>query len=476
MFISTIWARRLACALAAIGLVPVSSALAGPPGKWTRVTGVEQKASNIENLGLARTADGVLHIVYRVAPPGATDSVAHKALAKNAKSLAGPDTVAQLDSINESVVLGRTVDGGLRVFFAGLTGAPGTDGFMRTAVAGSDGRTWSPAVPASNTSASGVGKAYVGSGLDASPAADGTPVTIWGDSGPGDAAFHYGLDPAASDTHLFSGENRCCIIQPALALESKSGSLFAGWINTIGDQTRIEVRQLGGPTVTAPNSGAAQLQDRVGLSGRSGGGIYLAYTVGTNPFLGSPALWRVGAPKPLVMGGQRGAQHIAIARSAGGRMWLLWSRKGRVYAVRTNAAATKVGAVVSLKRPKGTGTSIYRVVGDGGAPGGALDLFGYFQSSESDLGYWHQRALPGLTLKGPAVVAHGHKATFKVTDAGDVVSGAKVTLKLGSKTVSGKTVKGKVKLLVPAGTKARRYTATAGRSGYSKATGHLRVT
>ena len=106
-----------------------------------------------------------------------------------------PTPVAQLRTMLNDVVLGRTESGGLRVFFSGLTGVPGqVDGYMRTAVGGADGTGWSPPQPASNATPTGVSPVYVASGIDAAPAADGTPWTIWGDSGPGEAGFHVGLD------------------------------------------------------------------------------------------------------------------------------------------------------------------------------------------------------------------------------------------------------------------------------------------
>jgi hypothetical protein len=54
---------RLAAAAALLGaLACAGSAVAGPPGKWTQVTGVGgQEDLNTLRVGLVRTADGVLH-------------------------------------------------------------------------------------------------------------------------------------------------------------------------------------------------------------------------------------------------------------------------------------------------------------------------------------------------------------------------------------------------------------------------------
>src|SRR5690606_13994146 len=134
---------------------------------------------------------------------------------------------------------------GLRVFFAGLGGAPGPgDGFMRTATADADGVSWTPWLPASATpNASPV---YIAGGLDAAALPDGTPVVIWGDSSPGAAGTHVGLDPAVPDTPLRPGESRCCIGNPAIALERQTGQMYAAWVNLIGWGRSIEVGPLGG--------------------------------------------------------------------------------------------------------------------------------------------------------------------------------------------------------------------------------------
>jgi hypothetical protein len=455
-----------ACAFAAVP----AAAQAGPPGSWTKVTGLEVAARNTDEIGLFRTDDGVLHIGYTVAPGNnAPESMMHRSITKDAKSVAGPDTVATLSAMNNSVDLISGPGGGLRAFFAGLTEETGS-GFMRTATADASGKVWSASSAASNTG-DVPHQAYVASGISAALAADGTPISIWGDSSPGGGEMHTGLDPNVPDVNL--GDTDCCQIDPALARDGATGEMFAAWYHLNPDRT--DVLKLGGGLVSAPNGGAGQLQDRVGLTGRLGGkpGVYLGYTTGTNPFNGNPALWKVGDAKAKLIPGEKGGQNIGIAAAPDGRLWLFWSRDGRVRATRTNKDATKFGAVVSIKPPKSTG-AIYRLAGNGAL--GALDVLGLFEGGPS-LGYWHQRILPGLTLTAsPSKVNDGNKVTFKVTDAGVAIAGAKVNLNLGSITKSGTTSStGKVKLKVPTGTKHKRYTATASKAGYANGSAKIRV-
>jgi len=464
---------RVGAFVAVVGaLLATAPAQAGPPGTWTRVTGPPQHRSvNTEEPGLARTDDGVLHIAHAERRPDA-GLLWHRAISADAKAVIGPHQIAQLRTINPRVAMGRTQSGGLRVFFAGLDDAAGFDGFMLTSSSGADGTAWTPPAPASSTLTGGRSPVYVASGLDAAPAADGTPVVIWGDSSPGAAGTHAGYDPATPDTRLRPGERRCCIGNPVVALEPQTGTVWAAWVNIIDDRV-IEVGPLGGAPLAAPASAAAQLQTRLGLVGRGAGGVYLAYVTGTNPFSGSPALWRVGDPQPMVVPGQRGAQNVGLAPGPDGRLWMFWTRKKRIVATRTNRDATAFGALVSPRSPQGT-TTLFRVVGEGSQ--GPLDVLGLFRRGGSDLGYWHQRLQPGLTLEAPATVDAGDSVTLRVTDAGDPVAGAKVTLKLGGAESDGSTgADGRVELSVPAKTKPGRYRATATRTGYTRATRAVRV-
>src|SRR4051812_34536273 len=54
--------RRVCLALFAVVLVAVPAAHAGAPGKWTQLGDAD--LANIDEATLARTADGVLHVVW----------------------------------------------------------------------------------------------------------------------------------------------------------------------------------------------------------------------------------------------------------------------------------------------------------------------------------------------------------------------------------------------------------------------------
>jgi hypothetical protein len=452
----------VACALAALP----AAAQAGPPGKWTKITGLEVPAHNTDEVGLSRTADGVLHVAYSVAPgSGAPESVMHRAISKDAKTVSGPDTVATLKTMNNSVALVGGPGGGLRAFFAGLTDETGS-GFLRTATSDASGKVWSAAAPASNTGLS-PHQAYVGAGISAVLRVSGDPVSIWGDSSPGGGALHDGLDPTVEDVNL--GDSDCCQVDPALARDAGTGNVWAAWYHI--DPDRTDVTRLGGSTpsaiLSAPNGAAGQLQDRVGLTGRLDGkpGVYLAYTTGTNQFSGRPALWKVGSAKPLLIPGQKGGENIGIAPAPGGRLWLFWSRDGHVWITRTNPDATKFGAIVKRTPPPPGRSTIYRLIGE--ASLGTLDLLGLFERGSSDLGYSHERMLPGLSLTGPAKVKAGKTIVLRVLDAGDPVAGAKVKLGASPTAPSGTTnASGRVTFTIPAKSPTSKRKARATKAGY----------
>ena len=82
-------------ALAMVGAFG-STAVAGTPGTWNKVSGLGGAARNIDELGLERTADGVLHIVWRRQGAGNADDLMHTAISADARSLAGPDLITTI--------------------------------------------------------------------------------------------------------------------------------------------------------------------------------------------------------------------------------------------------------------------------------------------------------------------------------------------------------------------------------------------
>jgi hypothetical protein len=451
----------VAAVLAAlVALICAGSASAGPPGKWTQVTGVAGQADlNTLRVGLARTADGVLHVGWARSGPGTVGQVLHSSISANAKTVAGPDTIFTYPGgVNQSVELVRAPEG-IRAFFAGLAEGSGFDRAMATTVSTS-GAAWMPPQPASRAGNSAK-PVYAAGGLGASVGLDGTLYSAWGDSAPDGGGFHVGLDASVADGELPGGLQQ----DPGIGVDSASGQVFLAW-NDLDTQT-VKVTRLSPPgaPVTLPNSAAAQLQHEVGITGRIGAaGVFIAFTQGTNAFLGKPALFRVDTGKAIRLSSSAG-EKASIAAAPSGRLWVFWKKAGTVFARRSNRAATKFGATRRIRVPGGNTTTIFSLAGE--ATRGPLDLLALVDPPTGGIANFHQRILPGLTLK-PALKRNG-KATFKVTDAGEPIAGAKVKVSgEGTKTTG---AKGTVRFTLPEG----RHTATATKNGYAAGKATVRV-
>ena len=123
--------RWVAASIIAL-LVLAASSAAGPPGQWTRLPGT---VINFAEPGLARTSDGVLHVVY-VRNDGSRRDLVHVGVSPAGR--VGADTVAMgnWSAISHPDLL-RMPDNTLRAFFGGIrsTSTGETNNAMNTATA-----------------------------------------------------------------------------------------------------------------------------------------------------------------------------------------------------------------------------------------------------------------------------------------------------------------------------------------------------
>jgi hypothetical protein len=448
--------RVLLVPLAALGLLSSSATIAaapaevaGPPGKWTRITDADRR--NTDEVGLARTADGVLHVAWRTGSAAEDYTLMHTAISPGGNVLGSNSVESGLDTLSTPDLIVEP-SGGLRAFYGGNTGQSASTG-IRTASAAADGASWSP--QASRASGSNQG-GEVGAGLTSS----GTPIFSW------TISFHHyvhtGLSPATPDVDLRS-DNKCCDYEPDLATDTATGETFVAWYSNRTGEHGTWVQRVApslGEKVFVPGSAVddkaiaprnqTQIAPRIGAPG-----VYVAYCTGY-PECKQARLWKVGAGKSLVAGRGGDVESVGISPGPGGRLWVFWQdNDADVYkATRTNAAATNFGAIVKVKPPKGT-TSLWRVAGEGSR--GNLDLLAHVSTGTS-IATWHTQVRPGLTLrcKGGKVIS------CSVSDAGSAVGGAKVTI--GGKTLTSNS-KGKVSVNLPSGT----FSAKATKPGYTPA-------
>ena len=465
--------RLLFLALAVAALTAFAApAAAGPPGKWTRVTGVGGiPAVNTDEIGLERTANGVLHVAWTRETASGNNQLLHSAISANAQSVAGPHPILALtDGLNNSVDLIGGPGGGLRVLFAGLFPMSPLDRVLSTAASGPAGTSWTSADPMSNTSPAGSSPVYAASGIAGALGPSG-PIGAWGDSAPGAGGYHLGLDPSDPDVHF---PNTCCSIDPGVGVDSQTGQFMVARNDTSTTVARIRITRSGAGTVSAPESGASSTQQRISISGRIGkGGVFVAYGKGTNQFLGRPAWWRVGAPKFHFFPGRKGAENVGLAPAPGGRLWLFWEFEDRVEAVRTGTDGISVGAIRKIKLPSGA-DDVSGVFGEGSR--GRLDLL-VLTDPASGLGYFHQRIKPGLRITSivPSPVKRGNNVVFTVSD-GDPVAGAIVRVRFGKKIIKGTTnAAGKVTLHMPGNAALGKRKSVAKKPGYARAVRFFKI-
>ena len=315
--------RRRAFAVGVVVLLAVAApAAAGPPGQWTRLPGT---VVNFAEPGLARTSDGVLHLVY-TRKNGTKEELAHVTVSAGGKVGATAVALGGWSSMSHPDLL-RMPDGTLRVFFGGIRSTnPGeTNNAMNTATAPASGAQWTlkPGKAAQATYA--YATSYAGAGL----AKNGTPISSW--AGTPGLGFHYGVDPSAPDGKIT--QSGCCLYHPDIGVDSASGQAWIGFtsnetaspgafVNAIGPGGPEGGRKLAPGSLTGKNF--LQPIGRTPITGRLGaGGVFIAYGQGY-PTLKTIAVWRVDTGKPQLVLKANGAKHVSIAAAPEGRLWVMW--------------------------------------------------------------------------------------------------------------------------------------------------------
>jgi hypothetical protein len=460
-----------AAATVAILMFAAPTASAAP---WKRLTAPEGRT--IDQVALARSADGVLHVAWHHPTGPLTEDLLHTSIAADGSVGATvPIATGWVGIQNPALV---TAPDGLRAIWGGIrstvSGDPQNE--MSTALSTDGGATW---VLQPGSVVRTGGQSY-GSSVSAVTRPDGTSLQAW--AGTLGTWVHAGLTGALPN-HDFQAGLGTYGYDPALAVDAAGRvvlawySSAAGRLGVLAQDVSADGSPVGGP-VTMPGTSdmAIGLIARTPLVARPGGGFYAAYPVGY-PALEHARLWRVGAPesKSIASFGALGNHPVTVAAAADGRLWVLWldgdrAARPRMFARRSNPAATRFGAVVDAGRPRGA-SSGYRL--DASAAGGALDGFGVFTlGADSSAATYYRRILPGLSIgAAPSTLRRGESRgiRFTVSDAGDPVRGA--TVRVSGR--SGRTrADGSVRLRV---TGRARLRARATLRGYVPASVRLRL-
>jgi hypothetical protein len=461
--------------LAFLGLA--SPAAAGPPGSWTKVTNFGSQGSNTDEVSLARSGNGVLHVLWT---QDGNNAVLNTRLSADAQNVLGTSTVFTYgDTVNNTVELVPGPGGSLRAFFAGLFSADQNhDGGLSTATSG-DGVSWTvqPTLASQASGANEASSVYAAGGIGGTTFKNGSPLSIWGDSGSG---YHVGTSRGTPDVRYTN--SFATAADPDAATDSATGAVAIGWNDIDLGSVRIAFVQPTtspwfppGPSTSPPGGNAPDFQSQVGMTARSGGagGIYVAYLRGDNVFDSPAAVWRVGAGNAATLS-KGDAQHAGVTMGPGGRLWAFWREEDNsIHVRRSNASADTWGGDTVVDPPGGTST-VWSLKGEGSAVAcGALDVVA-LATAGGDTANFHQRVLPGLTLKKKILngkKGKKEKVRFTTLDAGDPVN-AKVKFGKKSKATGDD---GKVKLAIKRKKKTRKVKATASGSCFANATVKVKV-
>lgn len=454
-------------AIAIAVLVTAFAASSASAAPWKRVTTPD--GSSTDQVGVARTANGVLHLVWSHPTGPNTEDLNHTAITRDGRlGATNPVQTGWTGFSNAALVLDP---GGLRTFWGGFRSTDSGDPHdeVSTALSPDGGASWALQPGSINPR----GAQSYASNLAATVRPDGSTLQAF--AGTLGTWVHAGLSPATPN-HDYQAPFGQYGYDPNLTTDTGGRSVLA-WFSSATARAGVLAQLVAadgspsGQVLTMPGTSGM----RSGMLGRTplaalGPSLYAAY-----PTPNRIRVWRIGTANAPVIGriGGSGSPAVAIAPTADGRLWILWTKgfgDPDVYARRTNVGARKFGAVVNAGHPRDA-MQAYKL--DASAVGGMLDVLGNFNIGTTTTAVTsHRRILPGLTLRArPRGLRSGEQTDvrFTVLDAGDPVQGARVTAGGESARTNGQ---GRVTLSVNS---RRPLTARATHPGYTPASRRLGV-
>jgi hypothetical protein len=372
--------------LLAIGLSALPAS-AGPPGHWTKIS--TGKVSLINETGLYRTADGVLHVVYE-REVGTISSIGHTAIKATGGTKLQNVAIGGWDSLVHDPKAVGLPGGGIRLVFGGIRDTSTMDfwidGRTYTATGNAAGSSWNLPSEAIGLSHSGYGS-Y---GTGATTLANGTPIASF----PLNSTLTWHVGTGSDPDHVYTF-GQCCLYDSTLARDGGKvyAAFYANGSTKATNGTFVKpIYPTAGPTKKVPGSSKGKNSlspdQAVAMTARKGGGVFVAFCVGY-PTCAHIGLWKIGSPAVHVVPNSGNADNIAISAAPNGRLWIAWnsSTTGRVYAVRTGPTGLTFGTVHALKLPGGVLTSVYHVAIEGSRGRGDVVI-------NTGKGLYHQQVKP----------------------------------------------------------------------------------
>jgi hypothetical protein len=443
-------------------------------GAWHLIAAHQSLAD--AQVGLQRTADGVLHVAWgQGASSAGNDAALFSTPISRAGQVGARSTIAsRWISIGDADLLSAPF-GGLEVFFNGSHSSSGSDPLngLLTSFAAASGTVWGAPSVVQNKD-----YAYLSTGASAVLTSSGTPLETWLNGGT--PVVHRGLDPSTPDFAAGgqgTGAN--------LATDLHSGATFLGWY---GFRTRGAYWQAVDPSSGAPMGTAHQLSNsadvqpdytsqRLPMVARPGGGVFVAADgSGSSGSSGELRLWRLGGGSfRLAKASGQAFETAALAAGPDGRLWVAWTRgeTSGMFVRDSNQTLTGWSPVHRVPLPSG---AIDVAQLDANAQTGRLDLVARFNPpSANQISLQTRQVLPALNFSAqPVRFDHHHRTTinFLVTDAGTPLAGATVSV-AGERATT--NAGGKASLTLGPYARRKRLAATAAHAGYYSASLTLRA-
>ena len=449
----------------ALSAMAAAPAVSSATTHFTRVTTLG--VGPFPNFAMVRTTDGKLHILYQTADPGpAPTGLATRAISASGALGAPVQALAWGTSRPGLTVL---LNGTLVSAFGATSPGQNPVSTLWSIQSTDGGVTWS--APTQAGSGSGLEPQVYGADVTAQTLGGAPVLTL---TVAGGVVVQQGLGTGSPTAQISNSTNHDDFAgDTSSAVDAGSGQVVASWHSIA--ESGGNFLEVVAPTAGTPWKAPGQLRDEQIIAGRdTGAGVYGAYTTdGTHVrvFRFGGGSVTVGSVKNLY------AKALGVATGLDGRIWVMWGTDGAGIAVtRSNMAVTRFEPIQHLNPGSFT---LYRLSGDGRL--GPLDLFvDQIPTSKTTVppaGTFYGRVLPELSAtvseknvkKSGHVIAH--KLTFKVTDAGDAVAGATVSIK-GKQAKT--NAKGGATVTLP-GSVSGSQKATVSTPGYQKLTKTVKV-
>ena len=451
-------------------------AAAAAAHQWTRVASGGMNVS--DQVGLARSSDGVLHVAWQQATSTSTQDLFQTPIAPSGAVGSPVTIVSGWASIGSPALVAQGQ--ALSVFFPGAatltSGDPtyGLDLAKSSPLAGGTSWQLGPSAIARNE--------FAFARTPAAVAVSGSYVQAW--YGTDSTVVHSGLDPNVPPVGGY-GTGTDQALASASIVNNQPAQVMVAWCDELSASPGVYLARVDpytsngariGDVVALRDTGRCPADTRVALASfrdiprDSPGGEPYFYTAASSADGQHVRVYVVAQGMVIavqtVAGGPSIKQQIAIATGPSGRIWVGWRDSGTgdlVFRRSDPRSGFVYGASVTVPLPRGQ--TISQLALD--AQNDRLDVVATTSDQNNVVSLFATQVRPGLTLTAGTAKTIERKG-FRVLDAGDPVRDAIVRVARRTLVTDSR---GYAKTRLPRGS----YTATASKPGYVAASVHIRI-